>query len=308
VNPFAQPAPADAPVNPFAAAPPAPANANPFAAPSPVNPFAQPAPADAPVNPFAAPAPGDGPFRAPGVAAAAPQSPAPAAAPPVGVQPLTALRPITTLVALAAAVFGCALLYNMYVIAKLEPATSYAELSALTASIKSAERFWLVGLGAVVLTFAPWLYFASRNAERLCADKLRFTPGVAATTFLMPVLNLVMTSNALDDIWRHSTEKPQPSSSMIRVFGRIMLYSALARAAILVIGGGKPAALNNAFPYILGMGDPVHVLYGAGPEAKWFLILMCLVALAMPIMATMACFKIERAQLETHRRLRAAVI
>ncbi|MBL9012773.1 MAG: DUF4328 domain-containing protein, partial [Myxococcales bacterium] len=297
--PFAAaPAPAPAPVNPFAAAP--------APAPAPVNPFAAPAPA--PVNPFAAPAPGDGPFRSPAVAAPAPQAPVPAAAPPVGVQPLTALRPLTTLVALAATTFACAVLYNMYIVATLEPATRFSEISALTRSVNSAERFYLIALGAVVLTFAPWLYVASRNAERLCADKLRFTPSVASTAFLMPVLNLVMTSNALDDIWRHSAEKPQPSSTLIRVFGRIMLYSALARAAVLVIGGGKPAALNNAFPYILGIGDPVHVLYGAGPSARGFLILMCLVSLALPVMATMACLKIERSQLEAHRRLRAAVI
>ena len=311
-NPFGSPAPA--PINPFAS--PAPA-ANPFAAPAPAaNPFGSPvpaanpfaAPAPAPVNPFAPPAPADGPFRSPGVAAPAPQAAVVPVTEPRGVQQLTALRPLTTLVALAATAFACALLYNLYVIATLQPATTLGELSSLTSSIGSAERVWLIALGAVVLTFAPWLYFASRNAELLCADKLRFTPSVAASAFLMPVLNLVMTSNALDDIWRHSAEKPQPSSQLIRVFGRVMLYSALARAAILVIGGSKPAGLSNAFPYILGMGDPAHVLYGAGPEARWFLVLMCLVALAMPIMATLACFKIERSQLEAHRRRRAAVI
>jgi hypothetical protein len=302
VNPFA-PAPPPAPVNPFAPPPPPPA---------PVNPFAAAPPPPAPVNPFAvSPAqPAQGPYRDPGAVAPQPAAPVAAAQPFQQLAPIASLRPLTILVAIAAAIHGMSLLYAAQAIASVKVATTLGEASAIYKTAGTSEQLTLIGIAALALALVPWLAVANRNARKLCADKLRYSAVAAALSFAVPVLNIVVIGNVLVDLSRHSHERTEPAHRIVRMFAKAMIVITALRFVLMLVAssGVNKIGVGDLMFYPCGFGDPFRFLMVTGPSYQGPLSLLVFASLAIPVLGVMACFAIEREQVETQRRLRAKVM
>jgi hypothetical protein len=303
VNPFAAP---PGPVNPFAAPP-----VNPFASPNvpPTLPLAHPAP----VNPFAhlpEPAP---PFAPP---PSYPPPPQPYPAQPhlaPGTRPLIGLRPLSIFVAVAAGFHAIALLYGLWGVAVLTPATTRYGADRVLDVMKTGENLYNLSLLLLLGAVIPWLCCAGANVRRVCADKSKFGPAAAGVGFAIPLLNVVVIGRILQDLWRHSSERARGPSALIRTFYILVLSTLAVRVLLAGVAASQIkraglALFDGAF-YVFGIGDPIRFFAMFGGESqRGFIILVSLASVAVPVLAAIACFKIEIAQKQAHRRLRSAAL
>jgi uncharacterized protein DUF4328 len=139
--------------------------------------------------------------------------------PPPAPRPMLA-RSIATVILLSAelslALFLCVLHWQRLTLLRLIGTHHQVERSVLAANDAFIRGLSLVSVTFVIVTavaFLLWLHRANANLRAFRSEPIEFTPGEAAGSFFIPVVNLVRPYHVMREVWQGSDPKLPPMSS-----------------------------------------------------------------------------------------------
>ena len=101
-----------------------------------------------------------------------------------------------------------------------------------------SEALSFAGAWISALLLALWAMTACKNARALGAAQLRFTPGLAFLTMILPLATIFAGPYTFQELWQRSYGATvSPPSKLIKIAFRVIVYSVLGTIAIGVLVG-----------------------------------------------------------------------
>jgi hypothetical protein len=146
-------------------------------------------------------------------------------------------------------------------------AASYCVCALTRIATIATEPAWLLDVRTIAelvawLTFVAgaiaipmWCHRAYRNLPALGAGVVRFSPGWAAGSWFVPVLNLFRPYQVLRELWVQSRTSPEPWTLLKRGWAFFLLGSLLSSFTLTTSDGAFDLVFNawvNAIGLVLG--------------------------------------------------------